>query len=293
MSTLTARWWGQVFGACTGAWEVARETVVAFFHHDGFFLAGSIAFASVLSLIPTLALVLALAGYVLSSSDELFLGLLTLVRITVPDLSQGLALDLLKLVEQRAWVGGIGVVTLLATSGVLFGAVECAMYRIFPGQRRRYLLSQLLSLLALVGIGALLFLSFLARLLARAVEGSSLYVLGVDVFDLLIHSLLIRYVVPFLLLGLMFFAILKVVPGVRIRMAHALGGGLAGAILFELARQGFAWYASNVAAYGPLYGPLATLFVLLLWIFYGCILLVLVAEGVAVLERRAGGEAGG
>ena len=53
---------------------------------------------------------------------------------------------------------------------------------------------------------------------------------------------------------------------------------LAAAVLFEIARTLFVFYLANFANYQLLYGSIASIIILLVWIYYSAFILILGAE---------------
>ncbi len=70
-----------------------------------------------------------------------------------------------------------------------------------------------------------------------------------------------------------------VVPARPVRWRHALAGGAAAAVAFESAKNGFAFYLTQVPTYEIVYGALAALPVFLIWI-YLCWLIVLAGAAI-------------
>ena len=83
----------------------------------------------------------------------------------------------------------------------------------------------------------------------------------------------------------------KFVPATPVRWSAALLGGLFTAVVFEAAKMGFAFYIRRFPTYQLVYGALATIPLLLLWIYLAWIILLAGAAVTATLsERRAGGR---
>lgn len=70
----------------------------------------------------------------------------------------------------------------------------------------------------------------------------------------------------------------KIVPNVKIPFTHALIGGIVAAVLFELAKRGFAFFITSFSTYQLIYGALAAIPLTLIWLYVSWLVILIGAE---------------
>ncbi|MCH8536530.1 MAG: virulence factor BrkB family protein [Alkalimonas sp.] len=94
--------------------------------------------------------------------------------------------------------------------------------------------------------------------------------------------------VPYIMSLVAFCILYLVVPNTKVRIQHAFFGGLLAMLLFELLKYVFALYITHFPSYQVIYGALALVPILFVWV-YLCWLVVLVgAELTAYLKEWQG-----
>jgi membrane protein len=84
-------------------------------------------------------------------------------------------------------------------------------------------------------------------------------------------------------------ALYRFVPNTPVRPAHALAGGLFGALGMEIAKRLLAWYLALVPTYSAIYGAFATVPILLVWIYMAWVIVLLGAVVTAYLPSLLAG----
>lgn len=272
--------------------EIPRQSVRIWLESHAFDHAASISFFALLSVAPFLILVVSAAGYVavlMGPASELMEGMIREVTAflqkwtpvegdTVRDIVK-------KLVRRRGQFGIFGGLVMLFGASMVFGALEHAMSDIFAlRKRRRFLVSRAIFSVVLIATGSFIFLLHYAMTLADsfllAREGHTLV-------QWLRHSEAVDMIVTYLPVPLGFLASLYAPGIVRARITHALVGAAVFFVLWEVARNGYAWYVTSLAEFGVLYGSLATPMLLILWMFYSANILLFAMACVSALDRQS------
>lgn len=84
----------------------------------------------------------------------------------------------------------------------------------------------------------------------------------------------------------LFLLVYRYLPARRIPWRTAWVAAAFAALCHELLKTAFSWYATEVANYSTAFGNLATLAVLIFWIYYGSIVFILGGEVAQVYTMR-------
>jgi membrane protein len=267
-------------------YRIARETVEAFIRHNGTTLAAAIAYYTLLSIFPLILGLLAIIGTVVSdpaaredlvsSIAGLFPGAGDLIQTTVTEVVRG-----------RGTAGIVATLGLIWSASGVFGAMNLALDRVWQAPTYRSLPASVGLSIALVFAVGIIFVASLA--LSAAVQLATqlqLPVLGFSLSDLPLLVALIGVVLPFLVTFGIFVLIYRFVPNVRLAWSCAWPGALLASILFEVAKQAFAFYLSTFAHLNSVYGPIGAVIALITWAFFAANVLILGAEFNATLDRH-------
>lgn len=89
---------------------------------------------------------------------------------------------------------------------------------------------------------------------------------------------------PLLLTSIAFSIPYLIVPNRRVAWRHAIAGGVAAAVGFEIMKQGFAFYITHFPTYQAVYGAFATIPIFLLWVYLSWLMVLLGAVIAASLS---------
>lgn len=265
-----------------------RQTLANFLANQGFLLAGAIAYYALLSLLPLLILsVVGLSHLIerqaLINSIGLYLEWL------LPSTAAFIVADVVSFLDHRDSIGLVMFGTLLFFSAQAFSVLEKAMAVIFAhrnaGMKRHFLISALLpySLVLVLGLALLLLTLGSAALEVLAQENLNFFGQHLALSNFAGFLLPVFGIALVTLVLTIFYLI---VPLGRTRILHALWGGLAGALLWEIMRHGLIWYFGTISRIGVVYGSLSSTIVLLFCLELAAILLLLGAQVIADIECR-------
>lgn len=259
----------------------------AFRKNQGFLLAGSVAYYTLLSLIPLLILLLIALSHVIEQS-RLLATMTEYLEFIVPGQSEALVGELRAFVDHGQVIGGVLLVTMIFFSALAFTVLENAMAVIFYHRvsiRRRHLIASALLpylFILFLGLGLLVVTIVAGKLGALATHHITVF--GVphslsDLSDFLLYLLGVAGEI------LILTAIYLVMPAGRLSLRHALIGGVSAGLLWELTRHLLGWYYGTMSQVRVVYGSLTTAILAMLSVEIGAILLLLGAQVIAEYER--------
>lgn len=265
----------------------ALRAIKGFRANQGFLLAGAVAYYSLLSLIPTLILVLiALSGVL--DPDRVLSTLGEYLDFIVPGQAAAIVSELRVFLTHKDAIGGVLLVTMLFFSTLAFTVLENALSVIFYHRaattRRHYAVSALMPYVFIVflALGLLLVTVVSGKLAVMATRNIVVFGDPTSLDGLSGYLLYLMGVAGEILL---LTAIYLVMPVGRLSFRQALIGGASAGILWEMTRHVLVWYYGTLSQVQLVYGSLATAVMVMLSVEIGAVLLLLGAQIIAEHER--------
>lgn len=263
------------------------QTWRAFRANQGLLLAGAVAYYTLLSIVPLMILLVIVLSHVIDA-DRLMLTLARYLEIVVPGQSAPLITELRGFIANREVIGWTLAVTLVFFSSLAFSVLENAMSVIFYhrvlDKKRPLMLSVLLPYLyiLILGVGLLL-----VTVMAGALQSLALTTLDFFGHDLSMSgvSRALLYMIGACGEVLLLASIYFVMPVGRLAWRHALIGGLAATVLWEISRHVLVWYFATLSQIRTVYGSLTTSIVVLLSLEIAALVLLVGAQVIAEYER--------
>ncbi|MDH3625921.1 MAG: YihY/virulence factor BrkB family protein [Myxococcales bacterium] len=274
----TPRSWKDVIARIPGAAVLLRAVEKSNQDHPKD-MAASIAYFSFFSLFPLLVGVVAGASLFLDRV-EIQSRLDRMLADEFPGSAEFLRTNIEALIELRGAAGVASVLGLLWSASKMFGALSRGInlalgipkgHPFYVSKLRYFGMTIAVSLLLLIAVGVSMALDVVTQVdLTRfGLAGTVFASLGGHVAS---------FVFIFAIVCLLY----KLVPYQRPQWREVFPGALVAALLFELGKALFVLYLENVGSLEAVYGSLASVIVLLLWLYFSARVLLFGAELIAV-----------
>lgn len=241
--------------------------------------AGGLAFTTLLAIVPIATVAFAVVAQFPAFQDFLHVLENYLLRYMLPKAASDIVQTyVVGMATGAASLRGFWIVWVVITAVLMVDTVESEINEIWGIRRKRPILRRIAVYTVGVTAGPVLIgagIFVIQALLREGVSVVSLHAGGVAV---------LRQVVPFLIGAAFFTTLYYVAPARPVRFLHALVSGTLAALAAEATRIGFAWYVAHSPTYELLYGALAAVPILLLWIY---VFWMIVLAGAAVTASLA------
>lgn len=243
--------------------------------------AGNMAYVTLLSLVPLIYVLLSALSMVPMFADVGDQLKSVLLENLVPASSDVLETYLNKFVANAGKMTAIGVVFLFVVALMLISAIDQNLNYIWRTNKKRPLVFSFSIYWMVLTLGpvlvgtSLVVSSYLSSLPFLQVEGHKLFA------PLLLRGL------PFVLTTLAFLGLYTVVPNKKVELKHAAVGAICAGLLFECGKKLFALYVVTFPSYELIYGALAVVPVLFIWVYLSWCIVLFGAEVTATLGEEA------
>ena len=236
-------------------------------------IAGSLTFTTVLSLVPLFTVVAALLSVTPFLNEGMAQIKLFLGANLVPEIADKIInVYMVQFAQNAGRLTTLSLGALFVTTLSMLYTVDEALNAIWRVRRARSLWLSATAYVVVVVVGPL----FIG--IGMSVT-SYLVTLSMTVSELSPHaeSLVLR-AVPVTLAAAAFFVLYRVIPNRHVSVRHAALGGVFAAVLFETMKALFEAYVRLVPTYNLVYGALAAIPILLLFIYFSWLVVLLGAE---------------
>ena len=243
-------------------WEFLVALVKRFLEVRATQTAGSLAYTTLLALVPVFTVAIAIATAFPVFEEWIASLRQFIVQNVLPDTpaAKVVAEQVYSFTHNVGRLTAIGVAGFAVTAVLLMLTVDNALNRIFRVQRRRSVVQSVFIYWGLITLGPLLAGGSLSGVYFALHSPAGAVAHGL-VADALARLVPLVFTCGALVL------LYGVVPARPVNWRHALLGGLLAGLVFELAKRGFALYLSRVPTYTLIYGAFATIPVFLVWLY--------------------------
>lgn len=262
------RYWLSILGAAVSNWLASQA----------FIYAAALAFFTVFSIAPILVVVVGLVGLVLGESavqGELFAQLEATLGSDVAGVVQT-AVSNSQIDQSGIWPALIGIIATIVGATTVFAQMQQSLNQIWdvaPRPKRNnlwvFIKSRLLSLTIILSIGFIMLVSLLLSVALRSIMAFAEEWLPVPGWAMVGMEL----VLSLLVITLLFAAMFKILPDVKLSWRDVLLGAFITAILFTAGRSLISIYLAYTAT-ASAYGAAGSLALLLLWVNYSSMILL-------------------
>jgi len=249
------------------------------FHEDRIlYYSGYLSYVTLLSMVPLLAVIFSLLSIFpffekLKEEVEEFV-----FRNFVPELGDVLQEQILSFVDNATRMTPFGLIVLLVIALLLLSSIDHTLNQIWRvGKNRGIILSYSIYIVVLISSPVLLGTGLAANSylvsLGGIEEGSDF-----SAIKLILSSM------HFLGSFLFFLLLYIVVPHTKVHFWSAVFGALIATLLFELSKSVFALYFIHFPVYQAIYGALAVIPLLFVWVFISWVVVLVGAQISASLD---------
>jgi len=245
-------------------------------------LAGHLAYVSLLSLVPLIAVVFSLFALFPVFSDISTQLKDFIFANFLPATGNIIQRYLEQFVSNSSRMTAVGTCGLIVTSLLLIASVDSVLNKIWNTHSRRPIVYSFAMYWMVLTLGPILLVASVAI---------SSYLLSLNWLSLSgVHSIVDRLLraLPLLISWISFWLLYSIVPKASVPTRDALIGALVAGALFELGKKVFALYVQLFPSYQLIYGVLAVIPILFLWVYISWCIVLLGAEITVTLgEFRA------
>ncbi len=236
-------------------------------------VASSLAYTTVLSLIPLLAVSFSIF-HAFGGLEKLFSTIEPFIIENLAEASGSDAMEAIRRFISNAHAGVIGVsglIALIITSMSMLSSAEKAINRIWKAPISRSLFQRVATYWLFITLGPISLSVGIGFITSSQLGGARILPSGTGVF---------------LLVWFLLFSVYKWVPNRNVHVWPAAASALIIACTWNLARLSYRLYTSHVITYSKIYGSLGAIPILLLWIYILWAIVLMGAAISAALQKR-------
>jgi membrane protein len=250
---------------------------------DIFFLAGGIAFNVLVAAVPFLLLLVSIFGFVLQAAvddpQQVAVEYVFTILPPSPEVEVWTRTFVEEAVGGAARFGLLGLILFIWFSTRLIGSLRAALRAIFDLREDRGIVAgKIFDAQMVIVAGTLLLVNTGITVVLEAVQTHGVELLGIHGGGLEALQSAWAQLLALAFIFLMFVLIYRYLPARRTPWRISLVAATFTAAGWEILKGAFAWYVANFAQHATMYGALATLVLLVFWIYYSSVVFILGGE---------------
>lgn len=267
---------------------VLKATGKEFMESDVPYMSAAVTYYAFFSLFPAIILGATVATIFVKPEDA-FSFVINEVGRFAPTLSDFLTEALAEVIKQRdvvGWSALISSVVFLFTASGAFDAIDKAVNRAWKTDKMpSILITKVTSFLMIVTVGGLMLVSLLVAVSLTTIRDFTEQIFG-DVPGEQFIWWLVNFAASTGIVFMGFLLLYRFIPRCDVEMRDVWRAALLAAIIFSLAKEGFALFlGANLANYDAVYGTVGTIIGLLTWVYISVIIMLTGAEFAAETAR--------
>ena len=239
--------------------------------------AGHLAYVTLLSIVPCLAVV-----FYMLSAFPMFSELNKIIEDLiynnfVPTSGDAIKVHMTGFIENTRKMSMMGIASLIVIALLLISTIDQTINRIWRCTQKRSIVQAFTIYWTILSLGPIIIGGSIAlsSYLFASFQEAGFLSLGQRLLSLM----------PFIFSWLAFSGVYSLVPHQRVSFRYALIGGFIAALLFFLATDLFSLYITNFPSQQIIYGALAVIPILFVWIYFSWLIVLIGAEVTATLEE--------
>lgn len=235
--------------------------------------ASSLAYTTLLSLVPLIAVMFSFFSNLTVFKDLSEIIQEFVFNNFVPSFGQTIRDYLINSSIKASQLTTTGIILLVIIALMLMSTINSALDNIWHITKRRRLIARFLVYWAVLTLGPVL--------IGVGLYSTS-YLLALPLIENVDSAIRIKSrllaLMPFFTTSIAFTLLYVLVPNTEVNKRHAITGGVAAAILFEMAKYAFGLYVTAVPTYTMIYGAIAVIPMFLIWIYVSWLIVLFGAQ---------------
>ncbi len=273
-------------------WDLLIEAGIQFSEEHVTKLSASLAYFTIFSIGPLLLVIITILGFIYrraTVTTQVFEQVSSVIGTSATNELQHI-LNSMSMQNNTTLIGIIGALVFVFGATGIFSEIQSSINFIWSIKAKpkrgwlKYLKDRLISLLLVIGMGALMLVTIIANIIIDLISGRLEPYMG-NANTLLIKAS--NFALLFVIVVLVFFVIFKVLPDARIHWKDALVGAIFTGILFLIGKFLISYYLGKSKNLN-IYGAATSIILVLSWVYYSAMILYYGAEFTEVYAKKHG-----